>query len=314
MRAEGVSVSDLRIRSKASFRDGKRAVRSEILEERYKMHLELQAENIRIVLERRAEAILKDRRKTEAQKQLREQALHRKRLDKLRKQETTKAQCAPESVGTQRSPQQVQDDNSRVETDLGGDSAVSYVGSIRDLEEQRQRMLEEEDRRFAEKRMGIAKAKIERAAVQRRRQAEAEAEALAEQKSRQEQARLAEEQKKVVRLQQRRAREKERLQQQRDKQDQLQKLLKLNKEVLEAAAGKAQVNKEVREAAAAKAASPPSASASSLTDCDDGVERASRGAVASESRQSLLRGNASVRRMRELEMENLGGYEAVESG
>eukprot|EP01049_Picozoa_sp_SAG25_P005575 SAG25_NODE_385_length_8737_cov_82.994675_9_plen_361_part_00 len=241
---EGVTRAGLLVKPKSAFaRDGKTKLRPEIVEERHKAHLAEQGENARVVLETRAGLVLKQQQKEQAQREIRATAREERR--KARRQARRREM---EEQGQQY-------DSDEFEVDEGADT-VTEAESIRDAEDARALKMEDEDRKFAEKRVGssagnwildclarfggggggggrlqllngllrgraaqvaIAKAKMARAAEARRAQAEAVAEALAEQTEQQEAAWVAEEAKKRTLIAQRYARQQAKIERDEEK-------------------------------------------------------------------------------------------------
>jgi hypothetical protein len=142
MRMEGVTRAGLLVKPKSAFaRDGKTKLRPEIVEERHKAHLAEQGENARVVLETRAELVLKQQQKEQAQREIRATAREERR--KARRQARRREM---EEQGQQY-------DSDEFEVDEGADT-VTEAESIRDAEDARALKMEDEDRKFAEKRVG----------------------------------------------------------------------------------------------------------------------------------------------------------------
>ena len=145
MRAEGVTKKQLLIMPKKSFRrDGKKHLSPAITDERHKAHLDTQGEFVRVVLDKRAEYVLKERQKAEAQQELRSKLMKQKRAE-IRAAKIAKAQEEGWSEG------QIEE----LEAGLGASAAgegsdieesisieLSELESIRDVEDRRERQQE----------------------------------------------------------------------------------------------------------------------------------------------------------------------------
>ena len=221
--------SDLLIRPREYFsRDGQKKLSAAIVNERHKAHLDTQGEFVRVVLEARAEMVWKQKQKAEAQRELREKVMKERRKHRraLRVATAQEEGCSLEQADATEvnelsggAVSACDTGTHRPEGDGGESNLVSSeMESIRDIEDRKEKMLEEEERKFQAKRVQIAREKMIRVGELRRAQAVSQAENHAEETLRQKMVAMKEEQHKQHLLEHRFGQEKVRLQRVEEKQ------------------------------------------------------------------------------------------------